>query len=410
MQRAVEPSPGAAISPQTTSSTPLNRVTTSPSETLLIVGASARAAAQSAFRAGYTANAIDLFGDEDLRATCPTQRIERYPDDFVRAAQSAPRGAWMYTGALENHPAVVAAIRQQRELLGNDENVLERCRDPWLLQETCLAAGISLPQILRTGASPTAGTWLLKPRKSAGGQDIELQHSAPYVIAPPTHYWQAYQQGIPHSAIYVAHGQSAQLVGVTEQLVGAPWTGAAGFQYAGSLGPVILSERMVERYQRLGDVLAKTFRLRGLIGVDTIHAPNDDLCVIEINPRYTASVEVIERALSLPLVDWHVRACRGTFDHITSVQPQDCEASVGKAVLYAREPLEINDNFTQWCVQQNEGRVWPRVADVPSAGTKVESHQPIATVLTEGRCPESARSALRHAAEAALCQLASQQR
>ena len=52
-----------------------------PHEHLLIVGASARAAAFSALRAGLRPWCADLFGDDDLRARCFAQRCDsaNYP-------------------------------------------------------------------------------------------------------------------------------------------------------------------------------------------------------------------------------------------------------------------------------------------------------------------------------------------
>src|SRR5258707_10986773 len=85
-------------------------------EMILIVGASARAAAMSARRSGLNPWAADMFGDLDLRACCPGQRIENYPHGLERALAAAPDGRWMYTGALENHPDLVDRIAAVRPL------------------------------------------------------------------------------------------------------------------------------------------------------------------------------------------------------------------------------------------------------------------------------------------------------
>ena len=56
---------------------------------LLVIGASARALAVSAVRLGFKVNAIDLFGDRDLRDVC--SRVVQvaapaYPDELPRIA------------------------------------------------------------------------------------------------------------------------------------------------------------------------------------------------------------------------------------------------------------------------------------------------------------------------------------
>ena len=98
------------------------------SESITIVGASARAAAQSALRAGLRPFAGDLFADADLAGACPTVQVPQYPDGLEGLLASAPAGGWMYTGALENHPDLVDRLAEMRPLWGNRGDVLRRVR------------------------------------------------------------------------------------------------------------------------------------------------------------------------------------------------------------------------------------------------------------------------------------------
>ena len=66
---------------------------------LLIIGASARAAAMSAIRSGFEPWAADRFGDLDLRACAPTVQVDDYPAGLEQALSAAPAGPWLYTGA-----------------------------------------------------------------------------------------------------------------------------------------------------------------------------------------------------------------------------------------------------------------------------------------------------------------------
>jgi hypothetical protein len=67
---------------------------------LTIVGASARAAAFSAARAGFEPYAIDHFADRDLAELCPAVRVERYPllgwPQFGRCWVTVPRRSAPY--------------------------------------------------------------------------------------------------------------------------------------------------------------------------------------------------------------------------------------------------------------------------------------------------------------------------
>src|SRR5437879_3212295 len=97
---------------------------------VIIVGASVRAAAYSATRAGLEPYAIDLFADRDLTAICPAVSIERYPYDFLPQLAAAPRAPWIYTGGLENYPSLVDKLAAIRPLMGNSGCVLRAVRDP----------------------------------------------------------------------------------------------------------------------------------------------------------------------------------------------------------------------------------------------------------------------------------------
>src|SRR4051812_3998717 len=118
--------------------------------TLIVLGASARAAAFSIRRAGYQTYAIDLFADRDLAEICPAIKIRRYPHDFLASLAAAPHAPWIYMGGLENHPRLVDRLGEVRPLLGNGGDVLRRVRDPRLLAEAARDAGCSFPPLRAT--------------------------------------------------------------------------------------------------------------------------------------------------------------------------------------------------------------------------------------------------------------------
>src|SRR5262249_1841279 len=93
---------------------------------LVLVGASVRAAAFSALRAGFRPWCADLFGDSDLRSRCSVTVLDaaNYPDGFIDFLSSAPNLPWMYTGALENRRALIRQLTAVRPLWGNDARTL----------------------------------------------------------------------------------------------------------------------------------------------------------------------------------------------------------------------------------------------------------------------------------------------
>ena len=83
---------------------------------IVIVGASARAAAFSALRAGLAPWCADLFADADLAARCPAVAVpfDQYPHGFLKIVRQAPPGPWLFTGGLENHPKLIDRIACDR--------------------------------------------------------------------------------------------------------------------------------------------------------------------------------------------------------------------------------------------------------------------------------------------------------
>src|SRR4051812_40166568 len=104
-------------------------------ENLILVGASVRALAGSALRAGYEPWCLDLFGDVDLRRRCFTRTLDLsdYPQKIPALLSEAPDLPWMFTGGLENNPSLIQKVRQRH--WGNSAATLERIRNPFLLAE-----------------------------------------------------------------------------------------------------------------------------------------------------------------------------------------------------------------------------------------------------------------------------------
>jgi predicted ATP-grasp superfamily ATP-dependent carboligase len=293
----------------------------------------------------------------------------------------------MYTGALENHPALVDSVSSSRELYGNPGSVLRRVRDPLLVADALGAHGLPCLEVSMSAPSPELQSWLRKPLKSCGGSRIQFTDDG---LVPESEgsraeatgsYFQRFVSGTACSAVYVATGGQSLLLGVTRQLIGDSWTGAAGFQYAGSLGPLTTRKPVSETFHRIGQCLVRRFGLRGLFGVDAM-IEGDDVWAVEVNPRYTASVEVIEQALDINALSLHVGACRG--GDTPSQSPPNRGRCVGKAIVYAEQHGVVPAAIGDLARQLNADAQWPTIADVPKAGTKVHPRQPVTTVLATG--------------------------
>lgn len=363
-------------------------------EPLLILGASARAAALSAARAGFAPLAIDLFADVDLAALCPVVKINDYPAEFVVAASGLPTAPWLYTGGLENRPAMVDRLAALRPLLGNPGGVLRQVRDPFKVAAALREAGLLCPKVSRSPIPETPS--LRKPRSSSGIGSISLVAQGDRFKSGRAWYFQEFIAGNSTSAIYLGGGESAVLLGVTRQLVGEPWTGAGRFQYCGSLGPLDLSPERRATYEQIGSCLAERFSLRGIFGVDAIEN-QAGIWPVEVNPRYTASVEVLERGLSINAVAFHVDACRT--GGLPSILSQPSDIPCGKAVLFATRDITIGVEFPAHISRANAGLDWPCIADIPRPGTEIQRGQPVVSLFASESTSSETQSELQALAD-----------
>ncbi|MFL5330521.1 MAG: ATP-grasp domain-containing protein [Gemmataceae bacterium] len=326
----------------------------------------------SAIRAGFSPCCADLFADRDLATVVPTQRLDRpeYPQNIGRFLKTATNGPWCYTGAIENEFELVNRCSKNRELWGNAGAILRRVRDPFLLREVFSRSGIALPEVA-TAAAPNEGTWLVKPRRSGAGSGIRRWAGETLRAGE---ILQRYIRGDSVSAIFVGFDDVCLFLGSTRQLVGEAWFHAPEWHYCGSIGPRNISKAERESWQVIGDVLASEFSLRGIFGVDAV-IEDRRICPLEVNPRYTASVEVLEHGLNLASMALHAAAFAG------GTRPKLGAAAkwIGKAIYFAPQTLQFpvsgpwddDVSFETWRV--------PRFADIPHPETWINRGEPVLT-------------------------------
>ena len=395
------------------------RVTPDGPADLLIVGASARAAAASAVAAGFRVVAADRYQDVDLVKLCPTHKIDRYEVDLLRVADTRACRYWMYLGALENHPAALNALAGRLPLLGVSADQVRLVRSAPHVARALAQEGIPFPRTRQSPRDvPQDGSWLRKPQASCGGVAIEPWFGTLHTDTNRSSrewYYQQRAAGLPCAGLYVAFSDETRLLGVTQQLLGQTWCGVRGFRYCGSIGPLALTGTQEQRWRRLGSVVAARFGLRGVFGIDAM-MERDEVLPIEINPRYTASAEVVERATGQSVLGAHVAACVPTDKWLDTwalcaVPPLGGGAAndygiqspgtvvAGKAIVYATASITIRDSWVGHWLQLPDDARGPQVADIPAPGTQIAVGHPIATVLADGNRLEDVRERLQARAE-----------
>jgi predicted ATP-grasp superfamily ATP-dependent carboligase len=368
---------------------------------VVLAGISVRAMAESAARAGWRVWAADGFGDLDLATAAEllplgVVRQGEAARAAARAARQAPAAAThaAYAGGLENWPEAVTALARGRRLIGNGPAVLRRTRDPLLVARALARRGLAVPETRASPPDGAGGRWLVKPRRSGGGHDVRPWRSGEPV--PRSAYLQRRIAGEPGSVVFAADGRRAAVLGVSRQLVGDRAFGATGFRYCGSLlavGGASVFERhpeIVRQATVLATAVVEEFGVTGVNGVDFIARAGVPM-PIEINPRYAASMELVERATGLSIFAAHEAACGGT---LLSPRGPRRPAVFGKAIVFAPRAIVVGDT---------RRRLGDRtVRDIPRPGERIGRGRPVCTVFASARSAGACYRALRRRAAGVL--------
>ncbi len=369
---------------------------TFPRPRVLILGASTRAAAFSALRAGFEPVCIDQFADADLRAVANVRPVESLSltardesgGSVLAALQEFADLPVIYAGGMENQPQLLELIERDRTIWGASRAAIEAVRNPLrLAAEMVELKQRMLPVAPADRPPPRDGTWVIKPLASAGGRGISVwDESAGNVPLAGPHYFQQRVTGRVYSALFLAELEAGDVrfVGLTRQLVGCPELHAGPFAWCGNIGPVFLPVEAEFLVRRWGNILKWKFGLTGLFGVDFMVDDAGVPWLLEVNPRLTGSVEVLELACGLSLLADHVAA----FDveaatsalEFAALPNVESDERFGRAILYAPHQLRSHiplPNPVDW-------EAVPAVADIPEFGSVIEAGQPVCSVYAWG--------------------------
>lgn len=362
---------------------------------VVIAGVSTRAAADSAARAGFDVTSLDGYADRDQH---PGVRALALPRDFGveftaanAAAAAAPIecDAVAYLSNFENDPTAVAALAANRMLWGNPPDVLRRARDPFTVAAAFRAHGFSVPRLLNdsnhSNDSNDSNAWLLKPVSSGGGHGIRPWRGT---RIPTGCYLQERIEGRPGSVVFVAVDGRAIALGISRQLIGERRFGASGVRYCGSIlahGTDPQFERgidLMSAAHQLATIAAAEFGLVGVNGIDFIEHAGVPY-PIEVNPRWSASMELIERSIGIGIFAVHAAACtRGDLPDPAGAP----NGAVGKAIVFARDHCVAGDTDA-WLADTD-------IRDVPHAGDVIAAGSPVCTVFAEACDAASCEAAL----------------
>lgn len=356
---------------------------------VLIAAVSGRALAASARRGGYAPLVADFFGDADTLAIAHRQvtldlPLSRGMDEAalvaacetLSASNTQPPVGLVYGTGFEDRTDVLAAIGQRWTLLGNPPDMVALLKDPEFFAELCEVEGIPHPETSDTPpADPTH--WLIKRRGGSGGGHV--RPATPNDQASASHYFQRRVAGEPVSALILADGENAKLLGLSTQ-----WTAPTSdkpFRYGGAVQPAVVTPGCES------DIAISVARLMmhvPLVGLNSFDFLIDGRrrWLLEVNPRPGATLDIFDTAASddaahRSLFALHIAACRGQFPtHLPALTGAHASALVYADRDIARVPAY---DWPDW------------TADRPRAGTSIPAGYPVCTVFATAPMPADAK-------------------
>ncbi len=338
---------------------------------LLLCAASTRAMAESARSAGHDFVTLDFFGDIDTKEISENYSLREFEDSYStenlyhRSAQVDFTHV-VYGAGFENYPEFVEGFEKSAKVIGNDSATLARVRDWRTFFSILEKEKITFPrtEIVRAEDIQNLDGKLLKPLKTGGGHRInDLLHTSSGTDEEML--LQEVISGTPISTCIVGTGKRCRFLGATEQIT------FDRYLYCGNIAPLKTTKLVEDISVRIGEM----FGLRGVNGIDFMSTA-DGAYVLEVNPRLTGAMEVLEKAYGVNLFDIHIRACSGVLDFT----PEKNGMYYSRKIIYATEDQRVRlDRLERTFIR-----------DVP-AEEYIKKMSPICTIIGEGKTPDACR-------------------
>ncbi len=378
---------------------------------LLILGFSTRGLAECAAlsrNAGYSITTLDYFGDMDQKRWGRSYSLRRdfltssfSPEIVIEAlhkleATGVSHEAVAYTSSVENHPEIIRHLAEHKKLLGNSAQTVMAARDFQRLHHLLQKVDINYPKTLHVWrGSPPPGDWLCKPHDSGGGNRIV--RALPDIPVPDGYMLQEFCQATPASVSFVANGTDAVILGLSEQLCGLEKFAAKPFLYCGNIVPLTFShcnssssvrEQVLAKVRRMVNVITAKCGLIGVNGIDFLVTDEGNVLFLEVNPRYSSSMELYRKAYGLDIFGLHVEAFQNRLPNRHSLfeeNPGYSGSCWGKTIVYA-----------PWDLVTVDTNAWfdRGIRDIPQPGEEIPAETPLCTVFAKAKSRDGCLAAL----------------
>lgn len=375
---------------------------------LLVAAISARPYAEAAVRSGFSVSVIDAFADQEVSAladqviTVPFDNIGFNPDGLLDAIHRLAKESFLgciYGSGFEAQPALLKTLTDNFPLLGNTPQVLRQVKNKENFFSALDLCSIAYPSVLNNVPQDYCQALLVKSITGCGGQHIHYVDDK--TTLKPDEYLQVYLEGESISVLFLAENTGeeslAHIIGFNTQWL-AP-SESQPFRFGGIASQAELTNACKNQLSEIVNKLSTHFQLVGLNSLDVV-IRNEEIFVLEINPRLSASVELYAQDCldcCIDLIGLHVACCKGK-PLAASVRSQlgklcqQIKSARALQVLYAEKDMTISatNDWPDWV----KDRPFIKTPDELNYVNLVKE-MPICTVNSQGKSVLSAKSILK---------------
>lgn len=343
---------------------------------VLVAGFATRHVVRSAYAAGYEVCAIDHFCDQDLTWYTKEQQtfeeLAEFPDLIADLCSRYAFDCIVTTSGAED-------MDLGERFCGTPSGIAARFCTKTGIQKFFEDYGFPVPPIVSAGEYPA----FIKPDTGAGGWRNTLavtpdDETAWQECWPDTPYIrQMPVEGIPCSVSCIADGTRACALSLNRQF-NRGGEGERRFGFAGAVTP-FLPEVREQILTMAEDIAAKTGCI-GSLGIDFM-LTDDGIRAIEVNPRFQATLDIVEMSTGVNIFELHCNAARGI---LPAARPVPTMTAL-RSIIFADHDCVVADDLKS---------LHPEIADIPWVGTEIEEGSAVLSVYGRGADEDEALASL----------------
>ncbi|MCC7553544.1 MAG: ATP-grasp domain-containing protein [Methanobacteriaceae archaeon] len=259
------------------------------------------------------------------------------------------------------------------ENINNKFNFFNKIKNKYLVPETFKVNNVDeLIEILKNSEDKQ---YIVKPLKGFGGVGVNfLNKEKTNQLNDMEIEWliQEYIDGNNISSSTLSTKNNSKTIINSRNLNENDYNKEKNFIYNGNILPLDKntlkresSDKIIKEMSEISEDIVKEFNLIGSNGVDYIVDNQDQIYLLEINPRFQGTYECCEKVLKINMLDAHLKAFNGELININ-----DPEGYCIKKIIYSQNKVKVN-NLSKY----------KNIYDTPYPEVIIEKDEPIATIL-----------------------------